>query len=106
MRYWGRFEGVSSVLLVQSFVCEEWTAYVGRKSEWSSDVCSSELLVDATGVNRASLYATYGDKRELFLASLRKYDGEVRRRMLADLAVADTAAQRSEARRVGKECVR
>src|SRR3546814_19232226 len=50
-------------------------------------------LVDATGVNRASLYATYGDKRELFLASLRKYGGEVRGRMLADPAQADTAAQ-------------
>lgn len=62
---------------------------------WSHgfEATSMQDLVDATGVNRASLYATYGDKRELFLASLRKYDGEVRRRMLADLAVADTAAQ-------------
>src|SRR3546814_9370 len=62
---------------------------------WSHgfEATSMQNLVDATGVNRASLYATYGDKRELFLASLRKYDGEVRRRMLADLAVADTAAQ-------------
>lgn len=62
---------------------------------WSHgfEATSMQNLVDATGVNRASLYATYGDKRELFLASLRKYDGEVRRRMLADLAHAATAAQ-------------
>lgn len=62
---------------------------------WSHgfEATSMQDLVDATGVNRASLYATYGDKRELFLASLRKYDGEVRRHMLADLAQADTAAQ-------------
>src|SRR3546814_10891842 len=62
---------------------------------WSHgfEATSMQDLVDATGVNRASLYATYGDKRELFLASLRKYGGEVRGRMLADLAQADTAAQ-------------
>lgn len=61
---------------------------------WSHgfEATSMQDLVAATGVNRASLYATYGDKRELFLASLRKYDGEVRRRMLADLAQSGTAA--------------
>ena len=30
-------------------------------------------LVDATGVNRASLYGTFGDKDRLFLASLQRY---------------------------------
>lgn len=35
-------------------------------------------LVDRTGVNRGGLYATYGDKRDLFLASLRMYDGRMR----------------------------
>jgi TetR/AcrR family transcriptional repressor of nem operon len=55
---------------------------------WSRgyEATSMQDLVDATGVNRASLYATYGDKRELFLAALKRYDGEVRRRMLAELA--------------------
>lgn len=47
---------------------------------------SMQDLVEATGVNRASLYATYGDKRELFLTALKKYDGDIRRRMLADLS--------------------
>src|SRR5688572_9424764 len=47
------------------------------------EATSLQDLVAATGVNRASLYATYGDKRELFLAALKKYDGEVRGRMLA-----------------------
>src|SRR3546814_293400 len=50
-------------------------------------------LVDTTGVNRASLYATYGDKRELFLSTLRKYNSDVRGRLLADLAHAVTSAQ-------------
>lgn len=47
-------------------------------------------LVTATGVNRASLYGTYGDKRDLFLTALRKYDGEIRRSMLAELAKTKT----------------
>lgn len=55
---------------------------------WSQgyEATSMQDLVTATGVNRASLYATYGDKRALFVAALRKYDGEVRRRTLAHLA--------------------
>jgi TetR/AcrR family transcriptional regulator, transcriptional repressor for nem operon len=50
------------------------------------EATSMQDLVAATGVNRASLYATYGDKRELFLAALRKYDGEVRGHTLQELA--------------------
>lgn len=50
------------------------------------EATSMQDLVTATGVNRASIYATYGDKRALFLMALRKYDGEIRARMLAELA--------------------
>lgn len=50
------------------------------------EATSMQDLVNATGVNRASIYATYGDKRALFLTALKKYDGEIRRRMLAELA--------------------
>lgn len=46
---------------------------------------SMQQLVEHTGVNRASLYATYSDKRELFLAALRRYDEQYRRRMLSEL---------------------
>lgn len=38
---------------------------------------SIQDLVDATGVNRASLYATFGDKERLFLAALDHYVAEV-----------------------------
>lgn len=41
-------------------------------------------LVDCTGVNRGSLYATYGDKHTLFLAALRMYDETMRKKMLED----------------------
>lgn len=50
------------------------------------EATSMQDLVTATGINRASIYATYGDKRALFLTAIRKYDGEIRRRMLAELA--------------------
>lgn len=42
-------------------------------------------LVAATGVNRASLYDTYGDKRSLFLAALGTY-ADRHRRALAEFA--------------------
>lgn len=47
------------------------------------EATSMQELVDCTGVNRGSLYATYGDKRALFLSALHRYD-EGRRRMLAE----------------------
>jgi TetR/AcrR family transcriptional repressor of nem operon len=44
---------------------------------WSQgyEATSIEDLVDATGVNRASLYGTYGDKHALFLKALERYTG-------------------------------
>ena len=50
------------------------------------EATSMQELVDCTGVNRGSLYATYGDKHALFLAALRKYDDR-RRKMLAEFEV-------------------
>lgn len=49
------------------------------------EATSMQNLVTATGINRASIYATYGDKRALFLSALKKYDVDVRRRMLEQL---------------------
>ena len=46
---------------------------------------SMQDLVDRTGVNRASLYATYGDKRALFLAALHRYDENMRKALIAEL---------------------
>ncbi len=42
-------------------------------------------LVETTGVNRASLYATYGDKHALFMTALRRYAETVHFRRLAAL---------------------
>lgn len=50
------------------------------------EATSMQDLVDCTGVNRGSLYATYGGKRTIFLAALRMYDETLRRGLLADIA--------------------
>lgn len=52
---------------------------------WSRgfEATSMQDLVDCMGINRGSLYATFGDKRALFLTALKSYD-EGRRRMLAE----------------------
>ncbi len=52
------------------------------------EATSMQDLVDCTGVNRGSLYATYGDKRALFLSALRMYDEKMRRKLLGDLEAA------------------
>ncbi|MGD9921955.1 MAG: TetR/AcrR family transcriptional regulator, partial [Pseudorhodoplanes sp.] len=38
------------------------------------EATSLQDLVDHTGINRGSLYATFGDKHALFIAALRRYD--------------------------------
>ncbi len=57
------------------------------------DATSMQDLVTVTGVNRASLYATYGDKRALFLSALRKYDVDIRRRMLVEIGASTPPAK-------------
>jgi TetR/AcrR family transcriptional repressor of nem operon len=47
------------------------------------EATSVQDLVDEMGINRGSMYSTFGDKRSLFIAALRLYDGEVRRELLS-----------------------
>ncbi|MBA7662417.1 HTH-type transcriptional repressor ComR [subsurface metagenome] len=49
------------------------------------EATSVQDLVDSMGLNRGSLYATFGDKHALFLEALRMYDREVRERLLKSL---------------------
>ncbi len=53
---------------------------------WSRgyEATSLQDLVKRTGINRGSLYATYRDKRALFLAALRMYDDANRYGRLVD----------------------
>ncbi len=49
------------------------------------EATSMQDLVEAMGVNRGSLYATYGDKHDLFVRALRHYDTVCRTNFFADL---------------------
>ena len=50
------------------------------------DATSMQDLVDGMGVNRGSLYATFGDKRSLFIQALKRYDAVHRQAWTAALA--------------------
>ena len=49
------------------------------------DATSVQDLVRCMGINRGSLYATFGDKRSLFIAALRRYDATHREAWVAAL---------------------
>src|SRR3546814_14195528 len=88
-----------------------------RISDWSSDVCSSDLLAGLLGKieeDRPGLEQRYGtaaigglgidDRRDTVVGRDRQ---EIGRELLAlaDVHRHDPIGQRSEERRVGKECV-
>jgi TetR/AcrR family transcriptional repressor of nem operon len=52
------------------------------------EATSIQDLVDCMGINRGSLYATFGDKRSLFIQTLRRYDAVHRGAWVAALAEA------------------
>src|SRR3546814_4204143 len=84
----------SLVFCVFFFFFKQKTAYEMRISDWSSDVCSSDLrLLEARPVVEVSL----GD----FVLS----GGEIAAYALIDAVVRLLPGVRSEERRVGKECV-
>src|SRR3546814_6846460 len=80
------------ILYVFFFFFKQKTAYEMRISDWSSDVCSSDL--------RFALRLPHPPFREPLFQHLGGAAGEA---VAADGGA--TARQRSEERRVGKECV-
>ena len=52
------------------------------------EATSIQDLVDCMGINRGSLYATFGDKRSLFIQALRRYDAVHRKAWIAALVEA------------------
>ena len=53
------------------------------------EATSIDDLVEATGINRGSLYGTFGDKRRLFLMALDRYWDTVATNMFAELSDPD-----------------
>src|SRR3546814_5273286 len=93
------------------FFCKQKTAYELRISDWSSDVCSSDLtlavLARADAGHRAVLRRAV--LRRDFLVAVgvvirRDQDHQLARQRL-EVARHQPAREGSEERRVGKECV-
>src|SRR3546814_4800013 len=75
------------------------TAYEMRISDWSSDVCSSDLVsLGECGLDYNRNYSTPDDQRRAFAAQLQMAT-ELRKPLFLH------QRDRSEERRVGKECV-
>src|SRR3546814_9684673 len=78
------------------FFFKQKTAYEMRISDWSSDVCSSDLPTNPTADENGNIWESAVDEtRELvdMMETARSYQNNVE------------VMQRSEERRVGKECV-
>src|SRR3546814_11257678 len=112
------------------FVCKQKTAYERRISDWSSDVCSSDLMVfqnyafyphmtvydnmayglkiarksKADIERRVQEAAQILELQELLRRKPRELSGGQRQRVAMGRAIVRPPA-RSEERRVGKECV-
>ncbi len=58
---------------------------------WSRgyEATSIQDLVEATGINRGSLYATFGNKKRLFLTVLDRYQEKVAKPVMAELSDSD-----------------
>src|SRR3546814_1300940 len=82
-----------SIIVLCFFFFKQKTAYEMRISDWSSDVCSSDLLGDIGAVQGGTrIVGAAGGEANLIV------DDDMH-------AAADREAARSEERRVGKECV-
>ncbi|MGI9436104.1 MAG: TetR/AcrR family transcriptional regulator [Geminicoccaceae bacterium] len=57
------------------------------------EATSMQALVDAMGIGRGSLYATFGDKHSLFVQALRRYDQHYREDWSARLAASHSPRQ-------------
>ncbi|MEU3206736.1 helix-turn-helix domain-containing protein [Streptomyces cyaneofuscatus] len=55
---------------------------------WKQGIAATGVqdVVDATGLNRSSLYATFGGKRRLYLTALKRYDERCSTPVLGQLA--------------------
>ena len=57
------------------------------------EATSMQTLVTAMGINRGSLYDTFGDKRSLFLAAIAHYETTIVRNTVASLMTPDAGKQ-------------
>src|SRR3546814_501210 len=83
-----------SVLIIKVFFFKQKTAYEMRISDWSSDVCSSDLAIQVVQFGPTG-----------FQPEIAEHEPDQQRRQPVEPG-RDRREARSEDRRVGKECVR
>src|SRR3546814_3730260 len=101
------------LLLLVSFLClffyKQRTAYEMRISDWSSDVCSSDLPRAAKKAEEAaSLRDVVQAAADWFTRQLGSSNGAPAREYLAKRGISEATRKafgRTDERRVGKECV-
>src|SRR3546814_2727458 len=93
------------------FFVKQKTAYEMRISDWSSDVCSSDLRVSARSLDHAAARSPLEMAVERFarvtkeIVDVRRAGGKELPHELDNYRKARQELERSEERRVGKECV-
>src|SRR3546814_6033422 len=96
--------GCKAVQYCHFFVFKQKTAYDVRMSDWSSDVCSSDLAVRRRRDPAGSARTSRGIRREGERVSCTAPRPERRRGSHLRPAPSRGSLGRSEERRVGKEC--
>src|SRR3546814_17209715 len=93
------------------FFFKQKTAYEMRISDWSSDVCSSDLVVDAGYTDKTirieNAQPAMMKLNDAFLAQRAQnavHMDERKSRRITDMLLGERKIHRSEERRVGKEC--
>src|SRR3546814_3836340 len=94
-------------MFVFGVVCffKQKTAYEMRISDWSSDVCSSDLRKPGNGVGPRRLHLLYGTGSATGSDSVSETADEAGHHASRSQPSAAQGQYRSEERRVGKECV-
>src|SRR3546814_5419135 len=98
------------VVFFDFFFFKQKTAYEMRISDWSSDVCSSDLIRPAVGSGKTGVNATGYPEGHYALSDADRcipfsIPGRNARGRIVRLGPVLDAILRSEERRVGKECV-
>src|SRR3546814_6477526 len=84
------------------FFFKQKTAYEMRISDWSSDVCSSDLAIEAIIAERSPIWARLAPAGRNHVLQAIGVNGV---QCLRSAGLLGSDARRSEERRVGKECV-
>src|SRR3546814_6209285 len=92
-------------LFLMFFFFKQKTAYEMRISDWSSDVCSSDLYVRLLIPSNPADCSAAAARCRIHFQTSADFPGDIRDSLCQARPSGYSAMPRSEERRVGKECV-